>query len=69
MAYCAIFQASIHKFQKNLLNLKILMQDFQSIFIYCLHILPLLSKILTGMLGNTFLCDLTVLENFENGIH
>jgi len=44
------------------------MQGFQIIFICCLHILPLVSRDLAGMLGNTCLCDLTVLENFENGI-
>lgn len=68
MTYWTILQASIHKLQENLLNLKILMQGFQSIFTCCLHILPLVSKILTGMLGNTSLCDLTVLENISISI-
>lgn len=36
MASWTILQASIHKLQRNLLMLQILMQDFQNIFIYCL---------------------------------
>lgn len=69
MVHWNVLQVSIHKLQRNLVNLQQLLQGVQSIFNYCLHVLPLMSKILTGMLGNTSLCDLPVPENFENGIH